>query len=77
MACLNPDGTLTRSAQAVLESIGEGAGEQQILQATGVPRFQVRSLLRDMTKADLVVCGEDGVYRLTEQGADLLATVTG
>jgi DNA-binding IclR family transcriptional regulator len=77
MACLTPDGTLTRSAQAVLEAIGKGATEQQILDATGVARFQVRSLLRDMTKANLVACGEDGAYSLTDQGADLLATVTG
>jgi DNA-binding IclR family transcriptional regulator len=76
MACLNPDGTLTHSAQAVLESIGDGRSEQQILEATGVPRFQVRSLLRDMTKAKLIVCDDDGVYTLTEQGADLLETVT-
>jgi DNA-binding IclR family transcriptional regulator len=76
MACLNPDGTLTSSAQAVLACIGEGADEQQIVAATGVARFQVRSLLRDMTKANLVRCDEGGIYTLTEQGADLLATVT-
>ena len=75
MACLNPDGTLTRSAQAVLVALHEPATEQQIVERAAVPRFQVRSLLRDMATAHLIA--EDaGIYRLSEDGEDLLATVS-
>ena len=75
MACLNPDGTLTRCAQAVLAALREPGGDQEIVDRSGVPRFQVRSLLRDMTKANLVE-ESGGIYRLSTDGEDLLATVT-
>ncbi|HET8978793.1 MAG TPA: hypothetical protein VFN87_11590 [Solirubrobacteraceae bacterium] len=75
MACLNPDGTLTRSAQAVLAALSAPAGETELLQRTSLPRFQIRSLLRDMTRAHLVDEAE-GVYSLTDDGADLLDTVS-
>lgn len=75
MACLNPDGTLTRSAQVVLGALSEPGDEQQIVDRSAIPRFQVRSLLRDMTKAKLIA-EESGVYSLTEDGNDLLATVS-
>ena len=75
MACLNPDGTLTRSAQAVLAALSAPAGEAALLERTALPRFQVRSLLRDMTGAHLVEEAE-GVYSLTADGADLLETVS-
>ncbi len=75
MACLNPDGTLTRSAQAVLAALHERATEQQIVERSAVPRFQVRSLLRDMEKANLIA-DDAGVYRLSADGEDLLATVS-
>jgi DNA-binding IclR family transcriptional regulator len=77
LACTNPDGTLTRSAQAVLAALSAPAGEDEIVERTAVPRFQVRSLLRDMTNAKLVIQdAERGPYRLTDDGRDLLETVS-
>jgi DNA-binding IclR family transcriptional regulator len=74
VACLNPDGTLTRSARAVLLALREPGTEAQIVERSSVPRFQVRSLLRDMVRAHLI--SEDaGLFRLSEDGADLLETV--
>lgn len=73
MACLNPDGTLTRSARAVLEALREPADEREIAARSSVPLFKVRGLLRDMTGSKLVT-SSDGVYRLTEDGADVLHT---
>ena len=75
MACLNPDGTLTRSAEAVLAALHESATEQQIVEHAAVPRLRVRSLLRDMAKANLIA-EDEGVYRLSADGEDLPATVS-
>jgi len=74
VACLNSDGTLTRSAREVLGALREPADEREIAARSSVPLFKVRGLLRDMTGSGLVV-PSDGVYRLTEDGADLLQTV--
>ena len=67
MACVNPDGTVTASATAILTALRSPATAEQVAPLAGLPVFRVRSALRELAGAGLVVA-EDGRYRLTEAG---------
>jgi len=67
MACVNPDGTITASATAILTALRSATTAEQVASLTGLPLFRVRSALRELLGAGLVVM-EDGAYRLTEAG---------
>jgi predicted transcriptional regulator len=69
MACVNPDGTVTESAKALLGSILDPLTPQEISQKVGQPLFKVRSSLREMTAAELVT-EEDGKFTITEKGKE-------
>lgn len=68
MACVNPDGTLTGSAQAILEALRTAGTAEQIAPITGLPLFRVRSALRELVAAGLVV-NQEGLYRLAGTGS--------
>ena len=55
MACVNPDGTLTSSAQAILDGLQTSNRPEDIARATGLPPYRVRSSLRELTQLGLVV----------------------
>jgi len=67
MACMNPDGTITASATAILTALQSVATAEQVAPLAGLPLFRVRSALRELLGAGLVAT-EDGRYRLTETG---------
>jgi len=67
MACVNPDGTITASAKAILTALGSATTAEQVASLAGLPLFRVRSALRELLGAGLAVL-EDGGYRLTDEG---------
>jgi hypothetical protein len=54
MACLNPDGSLTTGAKAMLEVMAGPLREEEIATRTGLPLYRIRSGLREMEQAGLV-----------------------
>ena len=67
MACINPDGTLTPAAQAVITALHIPRAPADIAQAANLPIYRVRSTLRELYEAGLVL-ELDGIYRRTENG---------
>jgi hypothetical protein len=71
MGCVNPDGTLTASAQAILAALRTAGTAEQIAPLAGLPIFRVRSALRELIAAGLVGV-IDGQHRLTGTGEERL-----
>lgn len=69
MACINPDGTITESAKALLRIIGNPLTPEEISKQLGQPLFKIRSSLREMVRADLVK-REGNSYTITEKGKE-------
>ncbi len=72
MACISADGVLSTSGRRMLQALATQATLQDVADQAGLALFRVRSGLRDLADAGLVV-EEDGAYRLTEAGASRLA----
>jgi predicted transcriptional regulator len=68
MACINPDGTLTQTAQKVLDALDAPAKDMEIAAHMSFPVYLVRSSLRELEKLGLIR-ETDGLYELTELGA--------
>lgn len=71
MACINPDGTLTPTAQAVISALITYSSAVDIGRATGLPIYRVRATIRELIEARLVL-ETDGSCQLTELGKDRL-----
>ena len=71
MACINPDGTITESAKALLKILGNPLTPEEISRQSGQPLFKIRSGLRDMVSAGLVNA-EGDKYIITEKGKEKL-----
>jgi len=69
MACINPDGSLTPSALAVLRALETPATPAEIAQKAGLPLFRVRGSLRELVEAGLLA-EREGIYSLTPQGRE-------
>jgi predicted transcriptional regulator len=69
MACVNPDGTITESARALLGIIENPKTPEEISKQLGQPLFKIRSSLREMVSADLVK-EEGGRYKISEKGKE-------
>jgi predicted transcriptional regulator len=67
MACINPDGTLTPTAQAVISALRTSYTAADLGQVTGLPIYRIRSTIRELIEAGLVLETE-GKYQLTEGG---------
>lgn len=67
MACINPDGSLTPSALAVLRALETPATPAEIAQRAALPLFRVRGSLRELVEAGLLA-EQEGIYSLTPQG---------
>lgn len=72
LPCVSADGKPTKSGIATLTAIKNGASTAKaVSEQTGQPMFKVRSGLRELAKAELVIEQENG-YNLTEQGNNIL-----
>jgi predicted transcriptional regulator len=69
MACINPDGTLTSSAKAILSALSSPAALEKVAKSTGLPLFRIRSSIREMLEAGLVK-EEGGKYAATGLGRE-------
>jgi len=69
MACVNPDGSITETAKALLRVLESPLAPEEIAQKVGQPLFKVRSSLREMTGAELIK-DEGGKYIVTEKGKE-------
>ncbi len=69
MACVNPDGTLTASATAILTAMKSPVTPNQIAEATNLPLFRVRSGLREMVEARMST-EHDGLFEITSMGVE-------
>jgi predicted transcriptional regulator len=67
MACVNPDGTVTASAKAILAALRNAQSPEGIATETNLALFRVRSALRELAEAGLVAVDASG-YALTEEG---------
>jgi len=67
MACINPDGTLTPSAQTVISALKTPSTAADIGQATGLPIYRIRSTIRELIEAGMVL-EMDGKYQSSESG---------
>jgi DNA-binding IclR family transcriptional regulator len=67
VACVNPDGTVTPSAIAILTALRSADTAELIAPLAGLPLFRVRSALRELVAAGLVEV-VDGHHRLTDTG---------
>jgi hypothetical protein len=67
MACINADGTLSRSGELILLALKNPGTPEDAARETGLPLFQVRSAVREFLAAHLLerVGGE---YRATAAG---------
>jgi predicted transcriptional regulator len=65
MACINPDGTLTPTAQAVITALKTPCTPVDLAQVTGLPIYRIRSTIRELIEAGLVF-ESNGRYKLTE-----------
>lgn len=67
MACINPDGTLTPSATAVLKAAQKPGTAADLAQETSLPLYRIRGSLRELVSAGLLE--QDGdTYRLAPAG---------
>ena len=69
MACINPDGTLTPSAKAMLSAVSSPAPLEEVAKSTGLPLFRIRSSTREMLEAGLVE-EKEGKYAVTKLGRE-------
>ncbi len=67
MACVNPDGTVSASARAILAELDRVSTPERIAAEVGLPLFRVRSSLRELAAAGLVEATEGG-HVLTAEG---------
>jgi predicted transcriptional regulator len=72
MACINPDGTLTPAAQAVITALKAACTVTDLAQATSLPIYRIRSTLRELGEEGLV-SEIDEKYLLTEVGKNKLS----
>jgi predicted transcriptional regulator len=67
MACVNPDGTISPSAKALLKALETPLSAEEVSGRLGQPLFRVRSSLREMLEAGLVIAQGDK-YQASEEG---------
>jgi hypothetical protein len=72
MACINPDGTLTKSAKSLLSVIDTPHTAEALSKTLATPLFLVRASLREMVNAKLIRF-EGDTYVITETGKEALS----
>ncbi|WP_018085361.1 hypothetical protein [Desulfurispora thermophila] len=71
MACVNPDGTLTRPGRRVLAAMLEPRRPEEVAAATEIALFRIRSIIRELMEAGMVA-EADGLYMATATGREKL-----
>jgi len=67
MACINPDGSLTDSAQKVLSALKKSSKDTEVASLSNLPVYRVRSSLRELVELGFV--DETGdQYSMTKAG---------
>lgn len=66
MACINPDGTLSPSAKAVVMALQSASTLPALAQMVNLPLYRLRSSLRELLEAEWLT-EENGVYGLTDK----------
>lgn len=69
MPCVNPDGSITDSAKALLKVIEIPLTAEEISTKVGQPLFKIRSSLREMVDAELIK-EEGNKYVILESGKE-------
>jgi len=69
MACVNPDGTLNDSAKELLKTVVTALTDEEISKRAGQPLFKIRSSLRELIEAGLIV-QEGQKYTISESGKE-------
>jgi len=69
MPCVNPDGSITDSAKALLKVIESPLTAEEISKKVGQPLFKIRSSLREMVDAELIK-EEGNKYVISESGKE-------
>lgn len=67
MACIQPDGSLSRSGELILLALHTPATPAEVAGETGLPLFLIRAAMREFMQAEYVEKVEDR-YRLTPKG---------
>ena len=75
MPCVNPDGTLTSSGQAILQAASGPSTAAEVASKTGLQLFRVRSGFRELAAAGLVI-EADGRFTVASPGTRTSATAT-
>jgi predicted transcriptional regulator len=72
MACISPDGKPTESGTKMLRALQAGLkSPEEISNEAGLPLFRVRSGLRELAQAGLIV-ERAGKYEITDKGTALV-----
>jgi len=72
MACVSPDGKPTESGMKMLRSLATGhKSAEDVAADTGRPLYAVRSGLRELVGAELVIEKDEG-YELSPKGSELV-----
>jgi predicted transcriptional regulator len=72
MACINPDGSLTRPGRALVAALQRPKNLAQASNDAGIPLYRVRSVIRELLEAKLVAV-EGDIYKTTELGLEKIA----
>ena len=68
MACIQPDGLLTRCGEFVLLAMWKPATPEDVAAECQVPLFRVRSAIREFVQAGLLEQKGETYYMITAQG---------
>ena len=69
MACINPDGTISNTAKALLQNLSQPLTAEEIAKVVNQPLFKVRGSLREMVAAGFVEIDGDK-YSITPAGKE-------
>ncbi|MEM7444439.1 MAG: hypothetical protein AAF414_14025 [Pseudomonadota bacterium] len=63
MACINPDGTLSTVARALLELLETPHAHEASASSLNLPLFRIRATARELTHAQLIENTAEGLVR--------------
>jgi hypothetical protein len=78
VACINPDGSLSVVAKAVLSRLATPMTVPALAEATGLPVYRIRATIRETGRARLIAAAaddadsRDGPWLLTDLGQEAL-----